>query len=84
MFRIQRGLAMSIRLTGTGPSVILPPLTTTHRAARVTIRAGGKTLASGTLEMRPDATADELFAAEMEINGSTNLRVWFDVEGSGT
>lgn len=63
-----------------GPSVILPPLTTTHRTARVTIRAGGKTLASGTLELREGVTVDQILDAEEEINRQTTMRVYFDVE----
>ncbi len=51
-----------------------------HRTARVTIRAGGKTLASGTMELRSGVTVDELLDAEEKINAQTTLRVHFDVE----
>jgi hypothetical protein len=56
------------------------PSDQTPRTARVTIRAGGKTLASGTLEVREGVTGGELFDAEERINSQTTLRVYFDVE----
>lgn len=62
-------------------SRVSPSTATSSRTARVTIRAGGKTLASGTMELRTGVTVDELLDAEEQINAQTTLRVHFDVEG---